>query len=83
MVSLAIRGDGSKLPTVIVFKATNQKTGVLSEFIMKKFAIPDSVIVWSIVSGWWNERLDHMWIDTTFTVGEDGELESMVLIRDQ
>ncbi|OQV17686.1 hypothetical protein BV898_08144 [Hypsibius exemplaris] len=56
-VSLAIRADGSKLPAVIIFKATNKKTGRLSESIMGKLKIPNNCIVWSSLSGWWKRTL--------------------------
>ena len=80
-VSLAARADGTKLPAVIVFKASNVKTGVLSPGTMKKLDIADNVMVWSSLSGWWNERLDHMWIDHTF--GNSEAEGNTVLIRDQ
>ena len=80
-VSLAARADGTKLPAVIIFKASNVKIGVLSPGIMKKLDIADNVMVWSSRSGWWNERLDHMWIDHTF--GNSEAEGNTVLIRDQ
>ena len=48
---------------------------------MKKLEIPENVIVGGSLSGWWNERLDHMWINQAFKENEE-LLEKTVLIRD-
>jgi hypothetical protein len=77
-VTLTIQADGYKYPALIVFKGA-QKTGKLSENIMKKLVLPDNVEVTSQRSAWWCKELDEEWIEGNFVV--DGR--QRVLIRDQ
>ena len=70
IVWLVVRADGTKLPAVIIFRASNKKRGFI-RINHEKFGIPKEVIVGGSLNGWWNERLDYMWIDQTYKEDED------------
>ena len=81
-VTLFARGNGEKLPAIVVFK-TKAKDGKLPKSEVKKIGAPANVIVTATNSGWWNGDLDKEILRDLLTGDENAEDKPTVLIRDQ
>ena len=71
-IFLTCQADGTKLPAVVVFAASNKRTGVLSENIMKglNWEKHGNIVVYSFSKGWWTSRLHERYLDSYFPKGQ-------------
>ena len=69
-LTLTVGADGAKYPAIVVFK-TSSKTGKIPSHVLKRYNIPENVIVMGSRSGWWTKELDDEYIHLMYPENQD------------